>query len=725
MSRSLLGSRAWRRRALVAALAAVGGGGAACSIPNTAFHATPDADGPGGAALAIVTSAHTLDVDEGKTSDFTVALSQAPAQPVIVKIVGADSAAASKLGLSIAQLRFDAANFAQPQPITVTGLVDPDAADAVANLNVSADGLDPTTVAVTIHDPDVVAIATDIATSGTLTVNETGMAMVHVHLTHQPAGDVRVKALLGSGPVTVTPPERVFTAANYDQDQVFTFAAPDDVNTISETESLTFSATGVADKLYSILDVDKDTLNLSVSPSTTAVPEGGSKLVSISLTKQPAANTTVHVAVQKGNVSLDRADLTFTPQNYDQVQTVNVSAPQDANTVNETDQLTVSIPALPTVTAVTVGVSTVDDDVQAILEDAPNPLTVAEDGSATFGVTLKFQPAANVTVSISSNDLNVATVSPGTLTFTPANYADPLVHKVTVTGTHDANLATNTTGVLLHEPTLVDVTAPVSVTDVDKQAIQLSVATLNVDEGKTGTFTVRLAYDPGTTTTLAVATTNSTSLPVDKTALTFTGGAAGTWATPQTVTVAPPIDSNNLSETATITVSGGGAPPATIAATAVDATVVKAYGYPTPFGGAASIALGQMIAIKITTDATTTLDSFGVYIPSGSGDFRMAVYADGVNAPGSLVAQMPVRQAISGQTNIGNITDVALPIGTYWIAFRAAQTTAVGLNTAITGPTCVAVLNLSNLDTAWPTAFGSANCQQAGLLNFFINTYHQ
>ena len=192
--------------------------------------------------LAIRPSVASFDVDEGSTTDFTVTLNQAPSAELVVRIVPADAASAAAIGISLPELRFEPTNFDQPQSITVTGLVDTDAADALASITLSADGVDPVTVAATVRDHDKVEIATDIAAGNILTVNETKTSTVHVHLTHQPAADVRVKVTLGTGPVTVLPAECTFTAANYDVDQTFTFSAPDDVNTVSEDESLTFQA---------------------------------------------------------------------------------------------------------------------------------------------------------------------------------------------------------------------------------------------------------------------------------------------------------------------------------------------------------------------------------------------------------------------------------------------------------------------------------------------------
>jgi hypothetical protein len=695
---------------------------AACSIPDTTFRPTPDG-GELTSVLAIKASVSSFDVDEGGRTDFAVSLTQAPSAELVVKVAPGDAASLAAIGISLPELRFQPTNFDQPQTITVTGLSDVDTADVQASISLTASGVDTVTLNATVRDHDKVEIATDIAPAG-LTIDETRSADVHVHLTHRPAADVRVKVVLGTGPVTVTPAEHTFTAANYDVDQTFTFSAPDDANVVDEDQSLTFQGTGLADRLYTIHDHDKDKLNISVTPSAPfTVDEGGGAQLSVALTRQPPSNTTVHLELQSGNVSINHTDLMFTPQNYDTAQAVIVSAPQDLNTVNEQDQITLSIPALPSVATVSVGVRTVDDDTQAILEDAPDPLSLTENQTATFGVTLKFQPTSNITLTVSAVDPGVATASPGILTFTPQNYADAAMHQVTVRGTDDNNLATNTTSITLHEPTLVDKLARVSVVDDDRQAIVLGTSTLTIPEGMSRSFDVSLKFDPGTTVTVNLTNTNQTALPIDKSSITFT---TANYSTPVHVTVSPPLDSNAAGETATITVSGAGAPnPATLTATVMDSTVITQYGFPMPFPNTASVILGQVIAYRITVDATNTLDSFGVYIPVGTGDFRMALYADGLNAPGALVAAMPVRKAIVSGTNTGDIPDVSLPLGTYWIVLRVAQTTAVGFSAVGTGPVCVRNTDIPNIDDLWPTSFGGATCGSDHFMNFSITTYHQ
>jgi hypothetical protein len=703
---------------------------AACQIENTAFQATPDGGGSDlPDVLAIKTSTVSFDVPEGGTAMFTVRLTKAPAGELTIRVKPADVASESEIGLSVPELRFQPTSFDQPQSITVTALTDVDTVDGLANISLTADGVDPVTLTANVRDPDKVDIVTDIASSGVLTINETQSADVHVHLTHKPPADVRVIVTRGPGPVTVVPDQTTFTAANWDKDQSFTFTAPDDVNIVDETQSLTFSATGVPDKLYTIHDLDKDKLNISVTPNQSiTVNEGGSTQLSVALTKQPTGNTIVHLDVQLGNVALDHTDLTFTPQNFGTAQHVAVSAPQDVNTVNETDQITLSIPG-SNVTPVMIGVSTIDDDVQAILDDAPNPLSVTENQMGSSGVTLKFQPATTMTVTVASLDGNVATATPGTLTFTPQNYNVPAMHQVTVTGTNDNNLATNSTSIRLHEPTLVDVLVPVSVPDDDTQQLVVSPTMLTVPEGMTGTFNVSLKFDPGTTVTVNLANTNQTSLPINKTSITFTGGANGSWSTPSPVTVSPPVDNNAVSETATVTISGGGAPtPVTVALTAMDATVVQNWGWPTPFGSTIQVPATLVVAYKVDVGAAGNLGVFHTYVPTPSGRYRMALYTNASDTPGAFVAEMPAPVVLTaGINDAPSLTNPLLTAPSYFLVIRFENDVNIGRDMSSTlAVQCTRNLGLPNITDDWPKPnFGAAACTNDHLINIWMTTFHQ
>jgi hypothetical protein len=699
----------------------------ACSIPKTDFRATPDGGGGGDdqpSVLSIVASPNAVVVDEGATKDFTVALSQAPSAPLTVSVA---TMATTKLAISVPTLAFTPTNFDQPQTVTVTGLADRDTADEHAEITLTAAGVDPVTVSTTVHDLDTLQIIA--SGSNPLVIDEGSQVVVNVHLSAPPAGDLSVTAVLGNGPVTVTPATRVFTSTNFDADQTFTFKAVADADTVDDTVTLTFRATNVPDKMVTIEDRDTSIqgLHVDVSPADATITEQTTTAtLDVALNQKPSQSVTVTVATT-GQAHTATTQLTFTPTNYATTQRVTVDAPDDPDTVDGSGTVTLSAtdPDKGTSLNRAIVLTVKDNDVQKILTDAPSPLLLTETAPASFNATLAFKPTANVIVGVSSMDTLVATASPGSLTFTPTDYNLP--HAVTVTGKHDGNLVTDRTAIRLTESSIGPTDVQVSVADVDHQAIKFSTSALSIPEGAARTFDVSLMFDPGASgATVDLADDNINSFSISRASIPFT---SANFATPVTVTVNAILDHNNVVESAMITGTGAGAmTPATLTATVVEATVIKSYGFPTPFtSDAASLGLGEMIAYKFATDVNTTLDSFGVYISAGSGNYRMAIYADGLNGPGSLVASMPGPQPFVDGINIGNITDVSLPVGTYWVAFRGAQATSVGLSTLTTqiGPECVAVANISDIMAPWPSDFGPKNCGTDFFMNFFITTYHQ
>ncbi len=90
-------------------------------------------------------------------------------------------------------------------------------------------------------------------------------------------------------------------------------------------------------------------------------------------------------------------------------------------------------------------------------------------------------------------------------------------------------------------------------------ALQFSRNTLNISEGGTGSYTVRLATQPTGTVTVNIASGNA-EVTVRPSSLTFNANGSNLWNSPQTVTVsaAQDDDSNNDSATLTHSASGGG-----------------------------------------------------------------------------------------------------------------------------------------------------------------------
>ena len=151
----------------------------------------------------------------------------------------------------------------------------------------------------------------------------------------------------------------------------------------------------------------------------------------------------------------------------------------DASSANEYDAATIAGVAV-----------TVTDDDAAGAAVSETTVTVAEGGSATYTVVLDAQPTSDVVIGVTRTGSPDVTVSPATLTFTPANWST--AKTVTVAAAQDAD-AVNDAASIAHavvdassadEFDLVTVAGVrVTVTDDDTAGAVVSETTLTVAEG--------------------------------------------------------------------------------------------------------------------------------------------------------------------------------------------------------------------------------------------------
>ena len=132
---------------------------------------------------------------------------------------------------------------------------------------------------------------------------------------------------------------------------------------------------------------------------------------------------------------------------------------------------------------------------------SPSELEVDEAGLDTFTVKLTTRPTADVSVSVSSDDVEAVTVSPAGLTFTPSDWSD--ARTVTVIGVDDEDAS--------NESLTVELEAMSADSDYDGKATSVSVSVIDaspqvtvefaeeayaVDEGGTQEIEVTLSADP-------------------------------------------------------------------------------------------------------------------------------------------------------------------------------------------------------------------------------------
>jgi cellulose 1,4-beta-cellobiosidase len=190
-------------------------------------------------------------------------------------------------------------------------------------------------------------------------------------------------------------------------------------------------------------------VSLVVSTMALNVNEGGSATFTVRLSGDPGASVAVTVAsANTTKVTAGPATLTFTSANFATPQAVTLTALQDTDLVNDVVAVTLMAPAPVTPATATVTVTDVDDDIQALQLNVTSPLVMNESPSAppavtaTFGARLAFQPATSISATVASSNTAKLTVSPTTLTFTPANFST--FQNVTLTSVHDTDTTNDT-----------------------------------------------------------------------------------------------------------------------------------------------------------------------------------------------------------------------------------------------------------------------------------------
>ena len=214
-------------------------------------------------------------------------------------------------------------------------------------------------------------------------------------------------------------------------------------------------------------------------------------------------------------------------------------------------------------------VTILDNDPGIVLP--PTGVNVAEpSGTDTYAVRLAAEPTADVVVAVAPQTADVVTVAPASLTFTDSTWSTPQMVTVTAVNDDIDNPSNVRSANIEHTPTSTDsrFTAnilPASVTDDDTAGFAFTPPALTVAENASGTYTVALTSEPTANVTVTVAgasgevtfDTNPDMAGTQTTPLTFT---AGTWDTPQTVTVLAADDADTANDSVTLShsASGGG-----------------------------------------------------------------------------------------------------------------------------------------------------------------------
>ena len=341
-------------------------------------------------------------------------------------------------------LTFTPDNWNTPQTITLAATHDDDAYDESVTISHAIAGYDDVITA----DAVIVAIPDDDTAGVTvapiaLTITESDENTYTVVLTSRPAANVTITPNSGDEEIaTVSPVTLTFTPDNWNTPQTITVTAKHDDDAYDASATITHAVSGydhitTADEV-NVAIPDDDTASVTIAPAALTIAEGDQDTYTVVLDTRPANHVTIiPTSGDKGVATLSPTTLTFAPDNWNTPQTITVAATHDDDAYDESVTLTQAIAGYDDVTiAPTVQVSVPDDDTAGVTI-APTTLTVAEGSQDTYTVVLDTRPAANVTITPTSGDEDVATVRPETLTFAPENWKTP--QTVTVAMWEDAD----------------------------------------------------------------------------------------------------------------------------------------------------------------------------------------------------------------------------------------------------------------------------------------------
>ena len=297
--------------------------------------------------------------------------------------------------------------------------------------------------------------------------------------------------------------------------------------------------------------------------------EGSSVSWRVRLNTEPTSDVTVVVASPDTEaVTVDKDELTFTTTNWGREQTVTATAVEDADFSDETVSVThdpsgggyETVPVRPVAVVV-------DDDEEALVLLSVDALTVAEDGTNSYVVTLAAQPQTPVTIAVESSDTDKATVeisAQGVLT--AENWNTGVTVTVSAPDEQGTPVDTDDDEVTItHTSTHaefadLELELPVTIEDDDNAGIKVSKGSVTVFEGTTkenadasddtATWMVELNTEPTADVVVTITSSDTGAATASESVITFT---TQSWENGQAIIVTGAADDDIVPEDVTFT----------------------------------------------------------------------------------------------------------------------------------------------------------------------------
>ena len=303
-----------------------------------------------------------LTVPEGGDATYTAVLTSQPTGDVTVTPLLA-TGSSSDVTVSAA-LTFTATNWDQAQAVTVSAAQDTDADNDTATLEHTVSGADYGANSVTA--PDVTVTVDDDETGVTLTVNPTAVnedgSGTSITVTGTLDGVARAEpttltvrvgasddaATAGADYVAVDDLSLTIPSGQASGTATFTLTPLEDrIDERDEAVSITATSqiTGIEVTGTALSINDNDERGVTVSPTDLTLTEGATATYTVVLDTEPTQTVTVTPSVSGSpDVTFTPSSLLFTPSDWDQAQTMTVSATEDDDAYH--DSLIISQAAL-------------------------------------------------------------------------------------------------------------------------------------------------------------------------------------------------------------------------------------------------------------------------------------------------------------------------------------------------------------------------------------------
>ncbi|MEI6139011.1 MAG: Calx-beta domain-containing protein, partial [Mariniphaga sp.] len=523
------------------------------------------------AGVTVTPTSGLVTTEAGGTATFTIKLNSQPTANVTINLSSSDPTEGT---VSPSSVTFTSVTWNTAQTVTATGVDDfvVDGNQAYSILTVMATGADliynainPSDVTATNNDNDVAGFTVS-PTSGLTTTEASGIGHTTtftVKLTSQPSANVTIGiSSSNTAEGTISPASLTFTNATWNTVQTVTITGVDDlvmdgnkaysvVTSVATSTDLNYSGFNPSD--VSVTNIDNDVAGITVSPTSGRITTeaGGTDNFTIVLTSQPTANVTIGISssnVTEGSVST--SSVIFTTANWNIAQTVTITGVADHVIDGNVLYTIITAPASSAdanynnMNPSDVSVTNNNIDVAGITVTPTSGLFTAENGSqATFTIVMNTIPSANVTISLISSDLTEGTVSPSSVTFTPATWNIP--QTVTVTGVDDwiddgdigySIVTSNATSTDSNYSGFV--VSDIAVTNSDNDIAGISVnptsGLITSEDLTSDAFTIVLNSQPLADVKINLSSDDTTEGTVSPLSVTFT---ASNWNVPQTVTV--------------------------------------------------------------------------------------------------------------------------------------------------------------------------------------------